>query len=107
MKGLYIAKYNNPNIKFLLKKFSKQDIAAAAQKVLEEVIIKFFKNNIPSNSNLALAGGVFANVKINQLISEINKIKKFFVYPNMGDGGLAVGTAALSYHKNFNYKKGL
>ena len=104
-KGLYIAKYNNPNIKFLLKKFSKQDIAAATQKVLEEVIIKFLKNNIPSNSNLALAGGVFANVKINQLISEINKIKKIFVYPNMGDGGLAVGTAALSYHKNFNYKK--
>ncbi len=101
-KGLYIAKFDNSNLKFLLNKFKKKDIAAAAQKRLEEVISDFIKYNIPYKSNIALAGGVFANVKINQIISEMRNINKIFVYPNMGDGGLAVGVAALSY----NNKKG-
>ena len=63
-KGIYLSKYNNPNLKLLKKKFNAKDIAAAAQKRLEEVIIEFIKDNIPNNSKLALAGGVFANVKL-------------------------------------------
>ena len=97
--GLYIAKYKNPNLIFLKKKFSPKDIAAAAQKRIEEVIIEFIEDNIPEGTKLALAGGVFANVKINQKISELSKIKDIFVFPNMGDGGLSVGCAALSYNK--------
>ena len=42
MKGLYIAKFKNPNLKFLLKRYSREDIAAATQKI-EEVIIQFLK----------------------------------------------------------------
>ena len=45
-KGLYQSKFDNPNIKFLLKKYSREDIAAAAQKKIEEVIIEFIKDNI-------------------------------------------------------------
>ena len=101
-KGLYLANFNNPNINFLKKKFKSKDIAAAAQKRIEEVIIDFIKDNIKTNTKLALAGGVFANVKINQKISDLKNIKDIFVYPNMGDGGLAVGCAILSYNK---YKK--
>ena len=99
-KGLYLSKYNNPNIAFLKKKFSSQDIAAAAQKRIEEVIIEFIKDNIPKNSKLALAGGVFANVKINQKISELKNINDIFVFPNMGDGGLSVGSAILSHNQH-------
>lgn len=102
-KGIYLPKYNNPNLKLLKKKFNARDIAAAAQKRLEEVIMEFIKDNIPNNSKLALAGGVFANVKINQKISELKNIKEIFVYPNMGDGGLSVGSALLSYYKKKNY----
>jgi len=101
-KGLYLAKYENPNLNFLKKKFSNKDIAAAAQKKIEEVIIEFVKDNIPKNSKLALAGGVFANVKINQKLSELKNIKDIFVFPNMGDGGLSVGSAILCHNK---YKK--
>ena len=98
-KGLYISKFDNPNIKFLNKKFSPEDVAAATQKRIEEVIIEFIKDNIKKNTKLALAGGVFSNVKINQKISELKNIKDIFIYPNMGDGGLAVGCAILSYNK--------
>ena len=75
------------------KKFKREDIAAAAQKRIEDVIIEFIKDNIPINSKIALAGGVFSNVKINQKISELKNIKDVFIFPNMGDGGLAVGSA--------------
>ena len=99
-KGLYLSQFDNPNINFLNKKFSREDIAAAAQKRIEEVIIEFIKDNIKENTKLALAGGVFSNVKINQKISELVNIKDVFVYPNMGDGGLAVGCAMLSHNKH-------
>ena len=99
-KGLYLSKFNNPNINFLIKKFSPKDIAAATQKRIEDVIIEFIKDNIKENTKIALAGGVFSNVKINQKISELKIIKDIFIYPNMGDGGLAVGCAILSYNKH-------
>ena len=99
-KGLYLAKFENPNISFLTKKFSSKDIAAAAQKRIEEVIIEFINHNIPKKSKIALAGGVFANVKINQKISEHKKIDEIFIFPNMGDGGLSVGAAVLSLIKH-------
>ena len=101
-KGLYLPQYHNPNISFLKKIFSKEDIAAAAQKRIEEVVIEFIKENIKGETKLALAGGVLSNVKINQKISEISNIKDIYIFPNMGDGGLSVGCAILSYNK---YKK--
>ena len=105
-KGLYIASFENKNLNFLLKKYSKKDIAAATQKRLEDVVLDFIKYNIKKKTKLALAGGVFANVKLNQKISELNKIEKIFVFPNMGDGGLSVGTAALSFYKKKNTFQG-
>ncbi len=102
-KGLYVASFENKNIKYLLKKYSKKDIAAATQKRLEDVVLDFLKFNISKKSKIALAGGVFANVKLNQKISELKNIEKIFVFPNMGDGGLSVGTAALSYFKRKKY----
>jgi carbamoyltransferase len=98
-RGLYIANFENQNISFLKKKFKPEDIAAATQKRIEEVIVDFIKDNIKRKTNLALAGGVFSNVKINQKISELKSVKQIFVYPNMGDGGLAVGAAILSHNK--------
>ena len=44
-------------------------------------------------NSLCLAGGVFANVKLNQALSRGLDAKSLFVFPNMGDGGLSVGAA--------------
>ncbi len=103
-KGLYLASFDNPNINFLKKKFKPKDIAAAAQKRIEEVVIDFLQDNLKNKTNLALAGGVFANVKINQKISELKYVKEIFVYPNMGDGGLAIGCGILAYNKFKKFK---
>ena len=43
--------------------------------------------------HVALAGGVFANVKLNMAISQQLTPDSIYVFPAMGDGGLAVGAA--------------
>ena len=56
--------------------------------------------------NLFLAGGIFANIKINQKISEMEKVKSCYIFPNMGDGGLSAGAILGEYFsKNKNLKK--
>ena len=88
--------------------FSNEDIAYSCQKVSEEIIIneikkvkaKHFKNK---NIKISLAGGVFANVRINQLIYELNFVDNIFIHPAMEDSGLALGNAILSYLENNNY----
>jgi carbamoyltransferase len=102
-KGVYLPSFNNPNLKYLLKKYSKAEIASATQKRLEDVVVQYIKSISTKKFNLALAGGVFSNVKLNQKISEIKNINNIYVFPNMGDGGLSVGSAALC----MNEKKGI
>ena len=62
--------------------------------------IKYWLKKLGKNDSqdICLAGGLFANVKINQRISEIKGIRNIFVFPNMGDGGLTVGGAC---YQNF------
>lgn len=78
-----------------LKKYSREDIAAAVQGIAEEHIINLLTKIISSNGgsrNLSLSGGLFANVKINQKASEIG-FNKLFVSPPMSDDGTALGAA--------------
>ena len=44
-----------------------------------------------------LVGGLHANVRANQCIAEIENLERLFVYPNMGDGGLAAGAAWMAW----------
>jgi carbamoyltransferase len=44
---------------------------------------------------VALAGGVVANVKVNQRIHEIPEVEELFVYPAMSDEGLSAGSALI------------
>ena len=50
-----------------------------------------------------LSGGVFANVKLNQLLAKYTH-KNIFVTPNMGDGGLNLGCALIARKKKINFK---
>ena len=43
--------------------------------------------------SIAVAGGVFSNVKFNQRVHELEEVDNFFVHPAMDDSGLAVGGA--------------
>jgi|TARA_B100001964_G_C14204626_1_gene587484 carbamoyltransferase len=84
-------------------RFSREDISAAAQKHIENCLTslvtylyeKFGLNGLP----LCLAGGVFGNVKVNQRLKELECVSQIFVQPQMGDGGLAIGSVCASLAK--------
>jgi carbamoyltransferase len=48
---------------------------------------------------LALAGGLFANVRLNRLLAESLPIDEIFIFPAMGDDGVAAGMALSYLHK--------
>ena len=74
---------------------SPAQVAAAAQLLLEERIVRLISHWVQDTglSQVTLAGGVFANVKLNQRIAEIDGVEDIFVHPCMGDGGLSLGAA--------------
>lgn len=78
--------------------FPKIDVAAAYQHVLEVVATNYVRHYVEQTGidAVVLAGGVPANVKLNQRIFEIPKVNRLFVYPNMGDGGCGTGAAFLA-----------
>lgn len=92
-----------------LSSFSREDIAAAVQKRLEDVFIEYLTPIIEQTKldKLALAGGVFGNVKLNQRLFESKGINQIFVHPNMGDGGNALGSAFFTYMKHRAKEKNL
>ncbi|MBM75137.1 MAG: hypothetical protein CMK59_07035 [Proteobacteria bacterium] len=83
---------DDPLWKFVAQ-HSKEVIAATAQELLEEATLSFVLHWINKTQcrNIAVAGGVFANVKLNQCIAQHREVESLWVFPHMGDGGLAVG----------------
>jgi carbamoyltransferase len=81
----------------LPQSFKPEDLAASMQQVLEDIACDYIKHWVRRTGcdRLALAGGVFANVKLNQRIHELKEVRTLFVHPGMGDEGLAVGAALL------------
>lgn len=96
-RGMYLPRFENPALKEFVKNYSREDVSSSAQQSLEEVVCAFIKDLGTSPTRLAVAGGLFANVKLNQRIIGLPNIKEIFVFPNMGDGGLSVGAAWLAY----------
>ena len=93
--------WNMKNFYKDMKQYSKEDISSTVQSVLEEILKKYVNKNIPKESNLLLSGGIFANVKLNQKIKEINNKRYLFVTPPMSDFGLCLG----GLHKYSNSEK--
>ncbi len=81
--------------KALPKDFDQADLAASIQQVLEEVGGNYIHHWVDQSGcgDLAVAGGVFANVKFNQAVHQLDNVNSIFIHPGMGDEGLAVGAA--------------
>ena len=78
------------------EKADREDVAAAAQATLEEVVCGWVRGSLEQHApgesrHVALAGGVFANVKLNQRIRELPNVRDVYVFPAMGDGGIPLG----------------
>lgn len=73
----------------------REDIAAVAQRRLIEVVSALVANAVRATGRrrIALAGGVFANVRLNQVLAELPGVEDVFVFPVMGDEGLGIGAA--------------
>ena len=71
-------------------------MAAGAQKRLEEVAVELISNalNKTGMNKVVLAGGVFANVLLNQKIRQLPKVDDMYVFPAMSDGGIGFGRGA-------------
>lgn len=72
-----------------------QNIAAALQAKLEEIVFNLLNqvHKQYQTDNLCLAGGVALNSVMNGKILQNTKFKKFFIPPDPGDGGGAMGAA--------------
>ena len=77
-KGIYKPQFENNQLNCYLKRKSIKDIAYHTQNALEKVVCDFFKKLPGKKLNIFLAGGVFANVKLNQRIKDL----KNFIFFN-------------------------
>lgn len=98
-EGVFTSSYKK--IKKLLKKFNKFEIANGIQNLTDEIIVKQTKHFLKklNTNNLCYAGGLHANVLTNFKLRENFKNKNIFIFPNMGDGGLSLGSCALGLYK--------
>jgi carbamoyltransferase len=85
-------------MKRLARRSSREDFAASVQKTFEDVMLLSMQRLLARwpRRNLGVAGGAFANVKLNRILVEQLPIDELFIFPAMGDEGLPVG-GALAY----------
>ena len=83
---------------------SREDISATTQQILEDVVLQLIKNYLKETGlrKLALNGGVFANVKLNQRIAMLPELDDIFIFPAMSDTGNSVGAALLDLYAHDN-----
>lgn len=89
-------------IRSRIQNHSREVIAAAAQQTLEDTVVPLVRNFLEESGerNLALNGGVFANVKLNQRLAALPEVDSVFVFPGMSDTGNSVGAALLALEEH-------
>ncbi|MDT8445839.1 MAG: carbamoyltransferase C-terminal domain-containing protein [bacterium] len=91
--GRYLAKLEG--------KVKREDIAAAAQLILEEVMVKWVSYLLKKydQTQLCCAGGIFYNIKMNKQLMDLPGLEQLYVFPNAGDSGVAAGAALSVYYQ--------
>jgi len=87
----------------ILWKYPSEQFAYMAQRTLEVKICELICNCVKKTGlhNVALAGGIFSNIKVNMHIRHLPDVHNCFIFPHMGDGGLALGAGAwINYELN-------
>jgi carbamoyltransferase len=81
-----------------LRGASREDVAAGIQRLAEELLVdqlRWYRERT-GLGHVAVAGGVHGNVRANQAMASDPDLESFYVFPNMGDGGLPLGAALLT-----------
>lgn len=89
---------------FELRRFDA--ICGGLQLFVEEFITQWVRNCIKATGikRVALAGGLFMNVKLNKTIMELPEVEDLFVYPSCGDETNAMGAAYYAYAQHADYR---
>jgi carbamoyltransferase len=87
-------------MKKILWRYPSEQFAFMAQRVLEKNVLALTEEAMKRTGmrKIAAAGGVFSNIKMNMKIAERPGIDNVFIFPHMGDGGLALGAAIMANH---------
>jgi carbamoyltransferase len=81
----------------------ESDLAAAAQKVLENLVYNVMRRarDFGWSANLVYMGGVALNCLANRNLGEY--FENIWIMPNPGDAGSSLGAAALQYGRRLNW----
>ncbi|MEE9173701.1 MAG: carbamoyltransferase C-terminal domain-containing protein [Thermoplasmata archaeon] len=74
-------------------------IAWGLQHLTEKLLVQWVRNCVRKTGlrKLAVAGGVFMNVKANQRILELPEVDGLFIFPSCGDDSISLGAAYWVY----------
>jgi carbamoyltransferase len=80
--------------------WKREDLAASIQKHSEDLATAFARHWVreTGHADVALAGGLVANVRINQKIHELPEVERCFVFPGMSDCGMGIGAALAGFY---------
>lgn len=90
-------------MKKIIWRYPSEQFASMAQRVLEKCVLDLVAAALvkTGHKKIAAAGGVFSNIKMNMKIAAQREVENIYVFPHMGDGGLAIGAAMLMNHGRF------
>jgi carbamoyltransferase len=76
-------------------RYPNEQFAYLAQRVVERTCVALARDAVRLTGlrNIALSGGVVSNVKATRHIRLLPDVNDIYVFPHMGDGGLALGAA--------------
>lgn len=85
----------------LVDRHGDRDVAAAAQRIAEEVLLAYFRHLLGRYpvEHAVLAGGVFHNIKFCMRLAQAFPDLQIHVHPAAGDVGTAIGAALELYHR--------
>jgi carbamoyltransferase len=82
--------------------FDRADLSASVQAHAERLVLAYVSHWLEhdGSTDVALAGGLFGNVRINQKVHELPNVQRCFVHPGMSDAGMGVGAALAAYYES-------
>jgi carbamoyltransferase len=82
-------------LKAILWRYPSEQFAYMAQRTLEHCAVALVAEALRRTglTRMAAAGGVFSNIKMTMRLAELPALERLYVFPHMGDGGLAIGAA--------------
>ena len=90
--------YDKAFLKQKAEELGDEVFAATIQSYLEDAVVNYMEllgEKYPDVDSLCLSGGVAANIIMNLNIFERTKFKNLYIFPPMGDEGVAAGAALL------------